>query len=126
MNTASWRQFDFLLFAAALALLALGMTLIYSGSLHEYGGAAATLGGPVARQLGYAAIGGVVMVALARWDYRGWFALAPGLYGAVLLGLLVVLVIGDSTYGSRRWVSVAGIQLQPSEPAKLITILLLA
>src|SRR5215208_361661 len=126
MNTASWRHFDILLFGAALALLALGMTLIYSGSLHAYGGSTPALSGPVARQLGYAAIGIVLMIVLARMDYRGWFALAPGLYGAILLALLVVLVIGDSTYGSRRWMSFAGVQFQPSEPAKLICILFLA
>src|SRR5215218_7203902 len=126
MNTASWRHFDILLFGAALALLALGMTLIYSGSLHTYGGATPALSGPVARQIGYAAIGIVLMILVARMDYRGWFALAPGLYGAILLALLVVLVIGDSTFGSRRWVSLAGMQFQPSEPAKLICILFLA
>jgi rod shape determining protein RodA len=59
-------------------------------------------------------------------DYRGWFALAPGLYGAVLLALLLVLILGDATFGSRRWIEIAGFQFQPSEPAKLIAILFLA
>lgn len=126
MNTANWRQFDVLLFAASLALLGLGLILIYSGAITVYGGAAPAISGPVARQIGYAAIGIGLMAAAARFDYRGWYALAPALYATALLALVVVLVIGDAAFGSRRWVSVAGVQLQPSEPAKLIAILLLA
>lgn len=126
MKTANWRQFDFLLLGACLALLGLGLTLIYSGSLAGFGGDEPIIGGPVSRQLVYA-IGGLgFMFVLARIDYRSWSALSPLLYIGALFGLLVVLVIGDSAFGSRRWISFAGVQLQPSEPAKLITIMLLA
>ena len=125
MNTASWRQFDVVLFGACLVLVALGLTLIYSGSLATWG-ASDALAGPVARQLGYAAIGVILMVAIARVDYRSWSSLAPTLYVVALLCLVLVLAIGGSAYGSRRWIVIAGVQLQPSEPAKLITILLLA
>ena len=126
MNTATWRQFDFILLGACLALLGLGLTLIYSGSLAGFGGDEPIIGGPVARQLMYAVVGIALMVVLARIDYRVWSALSPLLYVAALFGLLVVLAIGDSAFGSRRWISLAGVQLQPSEPAKLITIVLLA
>src|SRR5215204_102226 len=126
MNTANWRQFDVLLLGACLALLALGVTLIYSGSLVRYGGDEPLLSGPVARQIGYAVVGFIVMLAIARIDYRVWSSLSPALYAAVLGGLLIVLVVGDSAFGSRRWITIFGVQLQPSEPAKLITIMLLA
>lgn len=126
MNTANWRQFDYVLFGTTLALLGLGLALIYSGSLIRFSGSEPILSGPVVRQTGYAVIGLIIMAALARFDYRGWSALSPVLYGAVLLALIVVLVIGDSAFGSRRWISVAGFQAQPSEIGKLITILLLA
>jgi len=126
MNTANWRQFDWIMVGACLALLALGITLIYSGSLARYGGDEPILSGPVARQLGYAVIGIGFMVLIARIDYRLWSPLALPLYGAALLALVIVFVIGDSAFGSRRWISFAGFQLQPSEPAKLITVVLLA
>src|SRR5438094_793268 len=113
MNTANWRQFDYLLLAACLALLGLGLTLIYSGSLARYDGNEPLLSGPVVRQIGYAAVGLLLMVAIARFDYRGWSAYAPVLYVLVLLGLAVVLVLGDSIFGSRRWISLFGTQLQP-------------
>jgi rod shape determining protein RodA len=126
MNTANWRQFDFVLLGACFALLALGLTLIYSGSLASFGGDEPIVGGPVARQATYAVVGVVLMLVLTRIDYRTWSVLSPLLYLAALFGLLVVLAIGDSAFGSRRWISFAGVQLQPSEPAKLITIVLLA
>jgi rod shape determining protein RodA len=99
---------------------------IYSGSLISWGSPSAALGGPVARQLVYAAIGIGLMVLVARWDYRGWSALSPALYAGALILLIVVLAIGGPVFGSRRWISIAVVQFQPSEPAKLITIMLLA
>jgi rod shape determining protein RodA len=126
MNTANWRQFDILLLLASLALLALGVTLIYSGSLARYGGNEPLLSGPVARQLAYAAIGLTLMMLVARFDYRSLSGMSLALYGLALLLLIVVLLIGDSIFGSRRWINLFGIPFQPSEPAKLITILLLA
>jgi rod shape determining protein RodA len=126
MNTASWWRFDFTLLASALALLGLGVVLIYSGSLVRYGGNEPLLSGPVTRQIGYAVVGFALMAMLARLDYRMWSAFSPILYAGAILGLLIVLAIGDSSFGSRRWISFAGVQLQPSEPAKLITIVLLA
>jgi rod shape determining protein RodA len=126
MKTVSWRHFDFILLGGCLALLGLGLTLIYSGSLASFGGDEPILGGPVSRQVAYALLGMTLMVVLARIDYRSWSAFSPLLYLAVLFGLLVVLVIGDSAFGSRRWISFAGVQLQPSEPGKLVTIILLA
>lgn len=115
-----------MLVGACLALLALGLALIYSGSLERYAGSEPLLSGPVVKQIIYAAIGLALMLALARVDYRGWRAYAPLLYGISLFALVVVLVIGGAAFGSRRWITFAGTQLQPSEPAKLITILLLA
>lgn len=126
MSTANWRQFDFLLLFASLALLALGLTLIYSGSLARYEGHEPLLGGPVARQLGYAVVGIIAMIAVTRFDYRSWSTVAAALYVVNLALLVLVLVLGDQIFGSRRWINLFGIPFQPSEPAKLVTILLLA
>lgn len=126
MNTANWRQFDVLLLAASLALLGLGLLLIYSGSLAQFGGDEPILGGPVGRQVLYGVAGLGLMVVLARIDYRNWSSLAPLFYLLALVALVAVLALGSSAYGSRRWFVVGPLTLQPSEPAKLITILLLA
>ena len=126
MTVRGWRQLDPWLIGVSLLLTGYGLALIYSGSLARLGSAAAVLHGPVAKQAIFLCAGLALMIACARLDYRGWASFALPLYMAGLLMLVVVLAIGSSEYGSRRWIEVAGFQFQPSEPAKLVTILLLA
>jgi rod shape determining protein RodA len=47
-------------------------------------------------------------------------------YVPVLLLLVLVLIIGGGPYGVKRWIYIGPMQLQPSEPAKLTWIMLLA
>lgn len=126
MRAKSLRYFDFALLAASLALVAYGAVLIYSGSLASYGGSAEALSHPVARQVGFAAVGLAAMIAMSRLDYRVLGYAAASLYVAALAALLFVLVVGESAYGSRRWVDVGGTLVQPSEIAKLVLIIALA
>jgi rod shape determining protein RodA len=126
MRSRNWHSFDLLLVVTALALVVYGLALIYSGSISTYGNSADVLGHPIARQVGFAIAGIVAMIAVARLDYRNWSGWALVLYATSVLALLVVLVIGQSAFGSRRWILIAGTPLQPSELAKLATIVLLA
>ena len=48
------------------------------------------------------------------------------LYGVSLISLVAVKVIGVSALGAQRWLNLGGINFQPSEFAKIITILTLA
>lgn len=75
-------------------------------------------------QLGFAALGAALMGALAFWDYRKWTRLAPWVYAGMLAALVLVLIpgIGVERMGARRWL----FGLQPSEPAKLAVIVMLA
>ena len=121
------RVLDPWLVVPGFLLTLMSLVLIYSGSLSKYSGERdAVLRGPVFKQLLFLVVGVALMVVLARMDYRSWQRAVPALYGGALVALAVVLVIGSSEYGSRRWISFAGFQLQPSEPAKLIAILLIA
>ena len=52
--------------------------------------------------------------------------MSVGLYAIAILMLVAVLFIGDSVYGSRRWFTFAGQQVQASEIAKLFVIIALA
>ncbi len=120
------RNFDFVLFLASLALVAYGLVLIYSGSLPSYESAGAALSQPVTRQIVFAAVGVVIMLALTRTDYHLLGYGATGLYMGAIAALVFVLVISSTVYGSRRWIEIAGTPVQPSEITKLVLIIVLA
>ncbi|MGD0114840.1 MAG: rod shape-determining protein RodA [Dehalococcoidia bacterium] len=120
------KEFDYILLLAALALVALGILLIYSGSLPSYGSASSVIEHPVARQIAFAMVGVAAMFGVSRVDYRLWGYAAKWLFVAALASLLFVLVIGQAVYGSRRWIELAGTPVQPSEMAKLLVVIVLA
>ncbi len=62
------------------------------------------------------------------WRARPWFwrLFAVGSYGASILLLLLVLVIGTSEGDAQRWIAIGPITIQPSEIAKLAVVLMLA
>jgi rod shape determining protein RodA len=71
-------------------------------------------------------MGLVAMVGVAWLDYRAYGQFAPLLYVAAVGMLIAVLIVGDSAYGSTRWFSFAGQQIQASEIAKILVIVSLA
>jgi rod shape determining protein RodA len=126
-RTIRLRDFDPLLILAALGLVTLGAMLIYSGSLTRFGEPELSdLSHPVSRQALFAAIGLALAVVFTLFNYRTLGILSAGLYIASLASLVFVLVAGDETYGSRRWIVIGGTQIQPSEIAKLIVIIAIA
>ena len=126
MERRQVRHFDFILLLLALALVTYGALLIYSASLNAYPGGVSGLDHPLVKQAAFA-IAGLGIAFLVAWlDYRIFGQMAPALYVLALIMLAAVLVIGDSAYGSRRWFTFAGMQIQASEVAKLLMIVALA
>jgi rod shape determining protein RodA len=114
---------DPLLIVAALGLM--GLSLVTLG---------ATTGDDVAhnpsfyvlRQAIYAVLGIAMMLALARVDYSRFRELRVGLYTAMLSTIILVLLLGGATRGSRRWIELPFFTFQPSELGKVLLILALA
>ena len=80
----------------------------------------------VLRQAIYAAIGVALMLALARVDYSRLRELRVGLYTAMITSILAVLVLGEASRGSKRWITLPFFTFQPSELGKLLLICALA
>jgi rod shape determining protein RodA len=59
-------------------------------------------------------------------DYRVWASTALVLHGFAIALLIAVLFFGDEVAGNRSWLSFGPFRLQPSEPAKWTTCLVLA
>ncbi len=69
----------------------------------------------------------VLMLLVASFDYRLLIGkLSYILYAIGILLLILVRLTGESLNGSVRWLSIGPFQFQPSELAKLFTILLIA
>ena len=110
------KRFNWLMFAAMLVLVALGTAAIYSAGNAR---AEAVFHTMWKANLSTAALGLVVYFVLAR-RYLNLLAAPSYLFSLVLL--VVVLLVGTSTYGGRRWLWF----FQPSEVAKLCVIAALA
>ena len=114
---------DWLLLLASSALVVLGTLLVWSATSTR---ADLTGGDPDAylrKQLVNVAIGVVLMVAVLATDHRWVRILAPVAYLASVAGLVMVLVAGSTINGSRSWLQLGGMSIQPSEFAKLAVVI---
>ena len=111
-----------------LLLLAVGLIMLYSASSaqsrYDTGYQISTK--YLQKQGICALIGLAAMAFFSRIPAQVWYRLAWPLYTVSIVLLLSVLVIGQQVNGARRWITIAGIQFQPSEIAKLTTIIFLA
>ena len=110
-----------------LLLLLVGLIMSFSASFVD----AAEAGDPFAvfrRQTLWAAIGLVAFTVAARFDHRLWRRLAWPLLAVAIAGLVLVLIpgVGLSRFGATRWLGLGPLVVQPSELAKLATLLWLA
>lgn len=78
------------------------------------------------RQLLWGTLGLLVLWLLARVRLDVYERLAPMLYVVSLAALVVVLVFGVVRGGNRAWLAIGPITIQPSEFARLGTILMVA
>ena len=111
-----------------LLLLTVGLTMLYSASYaqSEYDTGYEISTKYLQKQGACALIGLAAMFFFSRIPVKVWYRLAWPLYGVSIVLLLSVLVIGQEVNGAKRWISIAGIQFQPSEVAKFTMILLFA
>ena len=116
----SFRRFDWLGFAAMLVLIAVGTVAVWSAGTARTEVFFHTMW---IRNLTTAAVGLVLYLALALFDYRKWIGLlSVPAYVLSLVFLVAVLFVGSEQFGGRRWLWF----FQPSEVAKPAVILLLA
>ncbi|HEU0161101.1 MAG TPA: rod shape-determining protein RodA [Rhizomicrobium sp.] len=72
------------------------------------------------------ALGLGVLITVACIDIRIWMSLAYPAYGVALALLIAVDVAGHMGLGAQRWISLGGVDLQPSELMKIGLVLALA
>jgi len=79
------------------------------------------------RQFVYLGVGLVVAVAVAAFDYHKWrdYPILTWVCLGIILVLLCAVFLFKATKGSHRWVSFGPVRLQPSELAKLMTVIVI-
>ncbi len=103
-------------------LLLIGLLTVFSATaLAHAGGIGMTL-----RHLLSIAIGILGAFTLAQVPPRALEDFSPLFYAVSVFLLVVVLFAGEVSGGAGRWLGVGPVRFQPSEPAKLATILFLA
>lgn len=121
MQQKVFERFNVTVMLSALGLITLGLLAIYSAT---YGNV--LVESNFTKQL-FAAIAGVVIVSVITFMPPKFIQMSSyAFYGLCLVMLIAVLFIGKKIKGQVSWFSVGGFGLQPSEFAKIATILALA
>ena len=116
-------HFDWMLFSLTLTFVLIGVVTIYSAN---YSMADKHAGPLPSRQLIWLGLGLVAMLTAVAFDYHHIDRIAYPFYAVILFLLVIVLVIGHSGGGSQRWINLGFFKLQPSEPAKIAIVLMMA
>jgi len=116
------RDIDWVLILVTGAILVIGTLLVWSSTSTND---VLTGGHPAAylkKQLINVAIG-LVLGALVFFTDRRWVRiLAPLVYLGSIAGLFLVLAMGTTINGSRSWLMLGGLSIQPAEFAKLAVV----
>ncbi len=118
-----WGDVDKVFLGALLVLLVTGLVIVYSACQAE---------DPELhldfwkKQIVFAGFGVGFLSLFASVPPIVWERFAPVLYAVSVAGLVLVLVAGDDAGGARRWIEAGGLRFQPSELAKLATVLMIA
>ncbi|MBA4390570.1 MAG: rod shape-determining protein RodA [Syntrophus sp. (in: bacteria)] len=113
---------DWYLVICGLIIFAIGITNLVSAT-SSMDGASYNL---IIKQLLAFAAGICLILIITYYDYRVIAAQAKWLYASGLLLVILVLIIGMAAGGAKRWISLFGISLQPSEFMKPILVICLA
>lgn len=116
-------EIDFVLLLSVLLVSLFGVLFIYSSGLTSAG---VLVSNEHVKQIIWLISGTVLCVFLALVDYRKFYDLSGYLYLGVLLILVYTRLFGKVVNGAKSWIGIGSFGIQPSEFAKIVTILFLA
>ncbi|MBA2511082.1 MAG: rod shape-determining protein RodA [Rubrobacteraceae bacterium] len=119
-NLRLWRSMDFVLLLVSLALSGFGILAVHVAGTDANGEAYATI-----QAIGFV-VGFLGAIPLAIIDYRVWRRFLRPIYGLAIVMLLAVTLMGATVNGATSWLDVGPVQVQPSEFAKPLMIVVLA
>ncbi|HWQ80901.1 MAG TPA: rod shape-determining protein RodA [Ignavibacteria bacterium] len=118
MDRKFFDRFDITLFLSVIGLIVIGIFAIYSATQSSVNNS-----GIYVKQLTFAIIGLVMVIGITYLPPRYISSLSYYAYGLALVLLLLVLVFGRTINGNKSWFYLAGFGIQPSEFAKVATVM---
>ena len=109
-----------------IPLIALICITCSYGLLILYSAAGADIHPWVYKQLMHILICAPLVILIAFVDIRTIYKMAWILYIVALLMIISVDILGYTAKGGTRWIGIAGMRIQPSEPMKLVVVIMLA
>ena len=114
---------DTILLGVFISLLVIGLVMVFSSTIAMGSQNLNTNTSHLWRQLVYMILGLSLTVIVANVPVWLWQKLSIPVLAIAILMLAVLLFIGVEVNGSRRWISLAGIRVQPAEFAKVAIVL---
>lgn len=121
-----FQSIDSILFLTWLFLALAGCFAIFSATSQGEWSTLFDLGGKHIRQFIFLGVSFVFMIIIFSLDYQFIVRSAPLIFLITTCLLVLTLVIGSEIKGSKSWIKLGGIQIQPAEFAKTGTSLMLA
>lgn len=121
-----FRSIDWITILLYIILVGCGIMSIYAASYDFDNAAILDFSEFSGKQFMWAGLGLLLAGGVMLIDYRIYEAYAYPIYGAVLLLLLLTIFIAPDIKGSRSWIVLGPISLQPAEFGKFATALALA
>jgi rod shape determining protein RodA len=106
-----------------MLLTVFGILFIYSSGINASG---VQVSREYIRQIIFASLGLVLALVLAMINYRRLYEISVYLYLGTLALLAYTCLFGRTVSGARAWIGIGSFGIQPSEFAKITTIVLLA
>ncbi|MGL5150782.1 MAG: stage V sporulation protein E [Clostridium sp.] len=118
-------EIDYGIFLTVMALLAIGIVMVYSASSYyamvKYNDSSYFL----KRVIIWSVVGIIVMCFMMSWDYHKLKKITPYITIAAAV-LLIIVLFCPPVNGARRWIPLPGASFQPSELAKYAVVLAIA
>ena len=114
------RHFDLQIGISSFLLALIGLVSVYSAT---YDARASEI---FFKQLAWSGAGTIVVAVLALFPFRMLQTISIPAWLLSLLLLVIVLLLGKTVSGSTSWFNLGSFRIQPSEFAKITTVLALA
>lgn len=114
-------KYDLTLFITTAIMVTIGVVAIFSATFGNTSGTDFYL-----KQMIFGIIGLVIMVIISLLPPKYFSKFAYATYGLAIVLLVLVLLFGKTINGNKSWFYIGGFGIQPSEFAKIATVLALA